>query len=51
MSKLVRPDMNITLAVKTNSESDENWYCEPPHAFEYTRDKIGTLMCVSRVQG
>jgi hypothetical protein len=36
---------------KTNGESDKNWYCKPPHAFECTREKIGALMGVSRVQG
>jgi hypothetical protein len=35
---------------KTNSESDKNWYCESPH-FEYTREKIGALIGVSREQG
>jgi hypothetical protein len=47
---LVRPDMNNTQS-KTNSESDKNWYCETPHAFECTREKIGALMGVSRFQG
>jgi hypothetical protein len=35
---------------QTNCESDENWYYEPPHAFECTREKIGALMGIPRVQ-
>jgi hypothetical protein len=35
---------------KTYSESDETWYCEPQHAFECTRDKIGALIGMPRVQ-
>jgi hypothetical protein len=35
---------------KRNNESDENRYCEPSHAFECTRKKIGAFINVSRVK-
>jgi hypothetical protein len=47
-------DMNTEILLwksMTNSESHENWYFEPPHAFKCTREKIGTLYGYSRVQG